>query len=657
MGGSTSRVDLGSVQERAKVCAGALSTTGRFHRLPRRLQDDYVLEQKVLGTGYNGTVHLATSRLNGQHFAVKSIKLAGVSSAKRKELESECEIFLCMDHPHVACLVDVYESETQLDLVMECLNGGELLKRLTQKQKLAENDARDASWQMLLAISYLHSHTVVHRDIKLENWMYEENSSDHLKLIDFGFSQRCTPGTTMTEACGTMEYAAPELLKQSYTLQCDMWSFGVTVFALLFGYLPFHGQKHQIRKCILSGKYVVKNKCWSKVSHEAQDFVKQLLVLDPNQRLTAKQALEHSWIKSRDEIERAYNFANEAIADALISFARASQFRRVAMHMMALSLSNNEQAQVRKAFIGMDVNRSGAITTSEFKQVFKENFQIGGEQVTEAFRALDANNQDEIRYTEFLAAMVSSQIQIHEELLQAAFNRFDTDSTGYITDDNLQRVLGDSCSPDLISAMIWDADLSKDNQISYQEFTSYLLDINASTHEAVAFMVDEDTKPRFQTLEEGYAITEHQDAVAFMGDNDTKPGFQTLEEGYAITEHQEVVAIMVDKDTKPRFQTFEEGYAITEHQDAVAFMVDNDTKPGFQTLEEGYAITEHQEVVAFMVDKDTKPGFPTLKEGYEITDHQEAVAFMVDKDTKPAFQILKEGPASMNSPQCCCCMQ
>jgi len=277
--------------------------------------------------------------------------------------------------------------------------------------------------------------------------------------------------------------------------------------------------------------------------------------------------------------------------------------------------------------------------------------------VTEAFRALDANNQDEICYTEFLAAMVSSQIQIHEELLQAAFNRFDTDSTGYITDDNLQRVLGDSCSPDLISAMIWDADLSKDNQISYQEFTSYLLDINASTHEAVAFMVDEDTKPRFQTLEEGYAITEHQDAVAFMGDNDTKPGFQTLEEGYAITEHQEVVAIMVDKDTKPRFQTFEEGYAITEHQDAVAFMVDNDTKPGFQTLEEGYAITEHQEVVAFMVDKDTKPGFPTLKEGYEITDHQEAVAFMVDKDTKPAFQILKEGPASMNSPQCCCCMQ
>jgi len=287
-------------------------------------------------------------------------------------------------------------------------------------------------------------------------------------------------------------------------LQCDMWSFGVTVFALIFGYMPFDGVLYQMRSSIFKGEYVVDNRCWSNVSQEAQDFVKQLLVVDPNKRLTAKQAFEHSWIKSRDEIERAYNFANEPIANAIVSFACASQFRRVAMHMMALSLTNNEQAQVRKAFIDMDANRTGGITTSEFKQVFKEHLQIGGEQVTEAFRALDANKQDEIHYTEFLAAMVSSQIQIHEELLTAAFKRFDTDSTGYITEDNLQRVFGDSCSSNLVSAMIWDADLSKDKHISYQEFRSYLLDDNANTdhQKAVAFMVDKGTKPGLPILEE-----------------------------------------------------------------------------------------------------------------------------------------------------------
>merc|ERR1719219_3178591 len=100
--------------------------------------------------------------------------------------------------------------------------------------------------------------------------------------------------------------------------------------------------------------------------------------------------------------------------------------------------------------------------------------------------------------------MVSSQIQIHEEHLQAAFKRFDTDRTGYITEHNLQTVLGDSCSPNLASAMIWDVDLSKDKQISYQEFTSYLLEGNASTdhQEAVAFMVGNDTGPRIPIIED-----------------------------------------------------------------------------------------------------------------------------------------------------------
>jgi len=256
-----------------------------------------------------------------------------------------------------------------------------------------------------------------------------------------------------------------------------MWSFGVTVFALLFGYMPFYGQEHEMRTCILNGEYVKKNWIFSKVSQEAQDFVKQVLVVNPAKRLTAKQALEHSWIKSRDEVERAYSFADEAIANALISFAHASQFRRVAMHMMAWSLTNKEQHQVRKAFIDMDINRTGVITTSEFKRVFKERFQISGPQVTQAFKALDANHQDEIHYTEFLAAMVSSQIhkiQIHEERLQATFKRFDTDGTRYITEHNLQTMLGDSCSPNRASAMICDVDLSKDGQISYHEFTSYL---------------------------------------------------------------------------------------------------------------------------------------------------------------------------------------
>ena len=218
---------------------------------------------QVLGTGYNGEVKLAKCRHTGAtwpgapsmafskvffaawklfmgfskvplgifaapppraeaKFAVKAFKLRGVSKEKRKELESEAEIFLAMDHPHVAALTDVYESEEQLFLVMECMQGGELFDRVVQRKRFTEKDAARAIYQMLLAVNYIHSHDIVHRDIKLENFLYEAKDSDHLKLIDFGFSKIWHPNTTMAVSCGTLAYVAPEVLEKSYTSQCRL---------------------------------------------------------------------------------------------------------------------------------------------------------------------------------------------------------------------------------------------------------------------------------------------------------------------------------------------------------------------------------------------------------------------------------------------------
>lgn len=128
-----------------------------------------------------------------------------------------------MDHPHVASLTDVYESEDQLYLVMECMLGGELFDRVVKRKRFTEKDAAKAVYQMLLAVNYIHSHDVVHRDIKLENFLYEAQDSDHLKLIDFGFSKIWQPNTTMAVSCGTLAYVAPEVLEKSYTSQCDLW--------------------------------------------------------------------------------------------------------------------------------------------------------------------------------------------------------------------------------------------------------------------------------------------------------------------------------------------------------------------------------------------------------------------------------------------------
>jgi calcium-dependent protein kinase len=464
--------NLDSAVHRAETRSGKMSVTGRYHKLPKKLEDDYKPLSTVLGSGYNGSVFLAESATTGAKFAVKGFKLHGISANKRAELENEVEIFLGMDHPHVARLNDVYESSDSLQLVMECMTGGELFKRVVAKKKFSEKDAADAAWQMLLALSYIHSHGIVHRDIKLENYLYDKEDSNHLKLIDFGFSKVWAPNTKLHLSCGTLAYVAPEVLEQNYTSSCDLWSYGVTVFILLFGYMPFSGSEQRQITNIKGGKYTKKQEPWSKVSQPAQDFIEKLLVVDTKKRLTADAALKHAWIVQRDQMESGQH-VDQGIADALVSFGQASHFRRACMEMMAWSLTNDERAQVRDAFLALDKDRSGAISLQEFKQVLEQQFHITDEKAIQAFAALDVNHHDEIHYTDFLAAMVSSRIKLHDDLLKATFHRFDDDNCGFITAEDLRKVLGEAFEGEDIEHLMQEAH-AVGGKLSLEAFMAFL---------------------------------------------------------------------------------------------------------------------------------------------------------------------------------------
>eukprot|EP00930_Biecheleria_cincta_P002361 TRINITY_DN103367_c0_g1_i1.p1 TRINITY_DN103367_c0_g1~~TRINITY_DN103367_c0_g1_i1.p1 ORF type:complete len:606 (+),score=136.76 TRINITY_DN103367_c0_g1_i1:60-1820(+) len=480
MGGSagraakdTSQGDDGmkQVTARAEQRVGKVTITGRYHRAPKKFEDDYEALKEVLGSGYNGEVYLANSRSSGEKFAIKAFKMRGVAKDKREELETEAEIFLAMDHPHVARLVDVYESTEKLTLVMECMSGGELFDRVVEKKRFSEKDAADTLYQILLAINYIHSHGIVHRDVKLENFLYEAKGAAHLKLIDFGFSKIWPPNTTMSMSCGTLAYVAPEVLDQRYTSQCDLWSTGVVAFILLFGYMPFAGSESKQIKDIQKGTYGYKQHVWKKVSLRGQDFVKKLLVVDPAQRMTAKTALEHEWLTAR---EKHPTVVDDDLLRDLCNFGQASIFRRACMGVMAWSLSTEERKQVREAFLELDTTRSGTITLPEFKQALASKFKLNDEALEKAFKALDANHTDEIHYSEFLAAMVSSRVALHDGLLKETFRRFDTDNSGFISPQNLREVLGESVEGHVVEELMQEADLAKSGKISYEEFITYL---------------------------------------------------------------------------------------------------------------------------------------------------------------------------------------
>jgi len=493
-GGGTGSTGLESAVQRAVQRRGSqLAISGRYHRLPKTLEDDYEpLKAQVLGKGYNGVVYLAKSRTTGEKYAVKPFKLSGIKKEKRAELESECEIFLGMDHPHVARLTDVYEHRDVLNLVMECMTGGEVFQRVLKEKRFTEKNACDTAWQMLLALNYIHHADVVHRDIKLENFLYENEGSKHLKLIDFGFSKVWNPNTKMQLSCGTLSYVAPEVLGKNYNNKCDMWSLGVTVFILLFGYMPFSGSENDQIKNIRHGKYTKKDREWKKVSPAAQQFIEALLVVNPAERLSAAQALETPWIKKRDSTFARDHEIDQATVDALTSFGQASHFRRATMNMMAWSLTNKERAEVRDAFIEMDTDRSGTISLSEFKKVMLDKFHVDDDHASAAFAAIDYNHQDEIHYSEFLAAMAGCRIQMHDELIMKTFKRFDVDNSGYITGGNLKTVLGDAFKASEVDRILADIDMAHDGQISCDEFFNYMKNPDALSdhHELVAAVVD-----------------------------------------------------------------------------------------------------------------------------------------------------------------------
>lgn len=495
-----------NAKDRVEAKVGKVQLSGRYHR-KKDLNEDYEVTNKVLGSGYNGVVRMGTSKISkNQKVAVKAFKLASVQGDKRAQLESEVEIFLCMDHPHVTRLFDVYETSEHLYLVMECMEGGELFDRVTELKQFNERDAADAVWQMLLALNYIHSHGMVHRDLKLENFLYDQKGSSHLKLIDFGFSKVWDPNLKMHVSCGTLSYVAPEVLEKSYTSKCDLWSLGVIVFILLAGYMPFSGNEAAQTANIAKGHYRLKPERWKNVSETGVAFVKNLLQVDPAKRLSAQEALEHTWIANRHRSEKSAE-VDDGVVNALREFGQASKFRRCCMEMMAWSLSNEERAKVRDYFIAMDKNQHGTITIGELRQVMVDKFHIPDQETRQIFDALDTNHDDEIHYTDFLAAMVSTRIALHDDLLRMAFKKFDVDNSGYITVANLREVLGENFEGEQVEDLMKEADLLNDQRISYPEFVAYVKNqpLDSSHADAATKVIDNNIKKGISGDQSGYS--------------------------------------------------------------------------------------------------------------------------------------------------------
>uniref|UniRef100_A0A8C6MNP8 Ribosomal protein S6 kinase n=1 Tax=Mus spicilegus TaxID=10103 RepID=A0A8C6MNP8_MUSSI len=283
------------------------SVVQQLHGKNLVFSDGYIVKETI-GVGSYSVCKRCVHKATNMEYAVKVI------DKSKRDPSEEIEILLRYgQHPNIITLKDVYDDGKHVYLVTELMRGGELLDKILRQKFFSEREASFVLHTISKTVEYLHSQGVVHRDLKPSNILYvdESGNPECLRICDFGFAKqlRAENGLLMTP-CYTANFVAPEVLKrQGYDEGCDIWSLGILLYTMLAGYTPFANgpsdTPEEILSRIGSGKFTLSGGNWNTVSETAKDLVSKMLHVDPHQRLTAKQVLQHPWITQKDKLPQS----------------------------------------------------------------------------------------------------------------------------------------------------------------------------------------------------------------------------------------------------------------------------------------------------------------------------------------------------------------
>ena len=254
---------------------------------------DYILGNEI-GSGAFGKVVSATHQITGEKVAIKILDKIILSQTPEdyQLVKQELSILKIVKHKYIVRLYEILETPQHIFIVTEYCEGRDLMDYILTRTRLTEEESLKYFQQLINALYYLHSQNITHRDIKIDNLLLDRNYD--LKLIDFGLSTKYRDDKLLDQPCGTVVYAAPEVLecKEYHGMLADVWSSGIVLYGMLSGYLPFCEKDDEVNKQLVIKGDIEIPEFFSPL---AKDLIMHMLDINPLTRYTLDEIREHPW--------------------------------------------------------------------------------------------------------------------------------------------------------------------------------------------------------------------------------------------------------------------------------------------------------------------------------------------------------------------------
>ena len=450
--------------------------------------DKYKIEE-LIGKGEFSLVYRATLKSNGESRAFKVIKKDEKNFKQSQELIQEIKLLEETDNPYIVKMYEFYDCPRAICLINEYLKGGSIYDKLKKEKKFSEFNTAIIIFQVLSALSFCHSHKIIHRNLNLTNILIDikDPHFTHIKIIDFSTSAKMVKGSEMEESKSNIKFTAPEVLKGKYNETRDIWSVGVIMYILLTGIYPFDGKdilkiKAEIELCNVN----YNNENLKKCSNECIDLLKELLNKDKN-RISAQNAIKHIWFKNLNIKERLTFLPFEKIKKVLeqiMKFKPKKTLQKLCLAYLVRNFNDESVNDASNLYLQIDYNNDGSIDENEFVMHLKEIIEKTGEKIDESylkkvFENIDIDKSGTVEYSEFVAAGVKKELILKEQNLRESFDFFDKNKNGLINLEDLRVVFMKfkGFSQDEFSSIVSDVDADENNEIDFEEYKNVMNNI------------------------------------------------------------------------------------------------------------------------------------------------------------------------------------